>query len=97
MSQTIGDVHTLNKAIREKIAVCERFGLHYWADHPEAGRMWAVDDSQQAHVIRWYRSKGYAVLQRTGTRQVRENIWPYRRIVKQETTYDTGERIAVAV
>jgi hypothetical protein len=71
------------KATREKIAVCERFGLHYWADHPQPGRMWAVDDHQQAHVIRWYRSKGYAVLQQQG--------------VDQPTTRDMGEHIAVAV
>jgi hypothetical protein len=86
-----------NKETRAKIAVCEAFGLSYWADHPERGRMWAVDDHQQAHVIRWYKTAGYAVLQREGTKTVQERIWPFRRIQQVPTTYDTGQRIAVAV
>lgn len=86
MSQTIGDVELLNKAIREKIAICEAFGLSYWADHPLPGRMWAVDNSQQPHVIRWYRSKGWASKQYAGFNRRNEL-----------QSYDIGERIAVAV
>jgi len=42
----------LNKRTTERLAACETVGLHYWADHPAAGHVWAVDDHQHAHVVR---------------------------------------------
>jgi hypothetical protein len=45
----------LNKRISERLAACETVGLHYWADHPAAGHVWAVDDQQRAHVVRIHR------------------------------------------
>ncbi len=42
----------VNKRTRERVAACETVGLHYWADHPVAGHVWAVDDHQAAHVVR---------------------------------------------
>jgi hypothetical protein len=41
----------LAKRTRERLAACEAVSLHYWADHPQAGHVWAVDDHQRAHVV----------------------------------------------
>jgi hypothetical protein len=77
----VNSTEPFNKTTRQKITVCQAFGLHYWSDHPLPGRMWAVDDHQGAHVIRWYRARGFAVKQSGGLFGGR--------------AYDTGERIAV--
>jgi hypothetical protein len=42
----------LPKRTRECLAACQAVGLHYWSDHPLAHHVWAVDDHQQAHVVR---------------------------------------------
>ena len=42
----------LPKRTRECLAACAAVGLHYWGDHPRARHVWAVDDSQRAHVVR---------------------------------------------
>jgi hypothetical protein len=46
------EARALPKGTRERLAACEAVGLHWWADHPVAGHVWAVDDHQQAHVVR---------------------------------------------
>lgn len=48
----------LKKSTCERLAACEAVGLFYWADHPAAGHVWAVDDHQQAHVVRIRRDGG---------------------------------------
>ncbi|QDK03170.1 hypothetical protein SEA_SYDNAT_78 [Mycobacterium phage SydNat] len=55
-----------SKTTQAKIAACEALGLSYWADHPATGCMWAVDDQQQAFVVRWYRSTGMVALVTVG-------------------------------
>lgn len=42
----------LPKLTLQRLAACEALGLHYWADHPTAHHIWAVDDHQRAHVVR---------------------------------------------
>jgi hypothetical protein len=36
---------------REKLSACRALGLDYWADHPSAGCVWAVD-GRQFHVVK---------------------------------------------
>ena len=50
----------LPKRTREALAACQAIGLHYWADHPQAHHLWAVDDHQQAHAVRVSRRDGTA-------------------------------------
>ena len=37
---------------RVRLAACAAVGLSYWSGHPQAGCLWAVDDHQQAHVVK---------------------------------------------
>lgn len=53
-------VRPLTKRTRERLAACEAVNLHYWADHPSAGHVWAVDGHQRAHVVRISRSASTA-------------------------------------
>jgi hypothetical protein len=46
------EARPLPKRTLERLAACEAVGLHYWSDHPWAHCVWAVDDHQQAHVVR---------------------------------------------
>lgn len=43
-----------NRQTLTRMAACNALGLHYWAGHPQPGCVWAVDDFQQAHVVRIY-------------------------------------------
>lgn len=47
---------------RENIAACAALGLSYWSEAPGAGRLWAVDDTQQAHEVRIDRKRSEAEL-----------------------------------
>src|SRR5262249_49529115 len=46
------DARPLPKRTLERLAACEAVGLHWWADHPTAHHVWAVDDHQQVHAVR---------------------------------------------
>ena len=50
----------LPRQARERLAACESVGLHYWADAPVKGCVWAVDESQRAHTVRIDRDTGTA-------------------------------------
>ena len=50
----------LSKRTLARLAACEAVNLHYWADHPSAGHVWAMDEHQRAHVVRISRSAGTA-------------------------------------
>jgi hypothetical protein len=50
-SRSRDEARPLPKGTRERLACCEAVGLHWWADHPKAGHVWAVDDHQKAHVV----------------------------------------------
>lgn len=89
------NVHT--KVTATKMAACAAVGLHYWADHPLPGRVWAVDDNQQAHVVRVYASKDTAVLQKVVIRQVRQWSMCGNRMVDETHTYDVGDAIPFEV
>jgi hypothetical protein len=41
----------LPKGTRERLAACAAVGLHYWADHPAAYCIWAVDKRRRAHAV----------------------------------------------
>jgi hypothetical protein len=86
-----------SKETRTRMAACHALGLHYWAGHPLPGRVWAVDDYQQAHVVRIYARQGIAVLQRDGVKPTRERIWPYRLNQHAPTTFDTAQRVPFTV
>jgi hypothetical protein len=50
----------LPKRAHEALAACEAAGLMYWADHPRAQHVWAVDDFRRAHVVKIDRNAGTA-------------------------------------
>jgi hypothetical protein len=50
----------LPKSTRERLAACAAVGLYFWSDHPTTHHVWAVDDHQQAHVVRICRDDGTA-------------------------------------
>lgn len=70
-------IHT--KTTATKMAACASLGLHYWADHPATGCVWAVDDNQQAHVVRWCKKTNTAALQTVVEQQVTFSAWAYPR------------------
>ena len=84
-----------SKSTRAKMAACATLGLSYWADHPANGCMWAVDNRQQAHVVRWYRKKGQVALQRQGEPRKRMD-YARGRFVDYVPTWDAGNRVEVA-
>lgn len=81
------------RTTQQKITACEALGLSYWADHPAAGCVWAVDDNQQAHAVRWYRKTNEVCLVKTGDPRP-----PYIAAPKKEwvyPTYDISDRVKV--
>ena len=60
MTRRSGDARPLPKGTLERLAACQAVGLHYWSDHPVAKHFWAVDDHQQAHVVKIDRDGGTA-------------------------------------
>jgi hypothetical protein len=60
MTRRGSDARPLPKRTREALTACEAVSLHYWADHPRAHHVWAVDDHQRAHVVRINRDDGTA-------------------------------------
>jgi hypothetical protein len=93
-----GVVQPFRKETREKIAACEAVGLAYWSDHPTAGCMWAVDDNQQPHVVRWYRKTNEVALQHQGEpRNVRYfNKYGRAAYWDEYPVYDDGQRKLLA-
>lgn len=99
-----------NKDTALKMAASAALRLHYWADHPLAGRIWAVDDNQQPHVLRIYKKdmkKSWprpdrltVALQTVSVSEVTESSgYPfYRKTTKQKiSTWDSGPAIDFAV
>lgn len=94
-------IQPFSKTTLGKMAACEALSLSYWADHPAPNCVWAVDDNQQAHVVRVYRKTGEAAVQDVaGSRRVIE--WQKQRgeyILKYVDKYsmaDAGDRVKVA-
>lgn len=54
------EIQPFNQTTLGKMAACNALGLSYWSDHPVTGCMWAVDDNQRPHVVRWYRKTNEA-------------------------------------
>jgi hypothetical protein len=87
-----------SKTTLGKIAACQAVGLHYWSDHPAANCVWAVDDEQQPHVVRWYRKTNEAAVQHVGDPR-KETWWDKnqnRRLRDVYSTADVSDRVKVA-
>jgi hypothetical protein len=62
MTRRRGSGRPLPARTREHLAACDAVGLHYWAEAPSAGHIWAVDDAQHAHLVQIDRDAGTARL-----------------------------------
>lgn len=89
----MSEIQPFNKETRGKMAACEAVGLEYWSDHPKPGCVWAVDGNQQAHVVRWYKSRREAAIQTVTARETQTGYGPTR---VESSVYDAGDRVKVA-
>ncbi|ASR77184.1 hypothetical protein KIV66_gp77 [Mycobacterium phage MyraDee] len=89
-------MNPFTKTTQAKMAACAALGLSYWSDHPGVRCVWAVNDRQQAFVVKIYKS-GHAALQNEGDSYMR-TIYDKRgtKSVKVIRTYDAGDRVPFA-